>query len=119
MSEGPVPYLELKSERVQRELAQLVNWQGSDAGLEGTFRFDEGSQTLAFLRRLAELLEAHAQPPRRLALTGPTLYIALGAVSDPGISAADLALAGRISALGDAVDGAVSGAGSAPADASS
>ena len=98
------PWLELQSERVQRALAELPSWEPMLGGLEGKFRFADGAQALAFLRPLAALLEEHPQPPNRLVLTGPVLSLGLGlGVDRGGVHAADLALAGRISALRNAV----------------
>ncbi len=98
------PWLELQSERVQRVLGELPSWEPTLGGLEGKFRFASGAQALAFLRPLAALLDAHPEPPNRLVLTGPVLSLALGLGMDRGgVHAADLALAGRISALRNAV----------------
>ena len=100
------PWLELKSERVQNALPQLTSWQPSLGGLDGTFRFDNGEQALRFLRPLADLLDAHPEPPSRLTLTGPVLRLALGlGHREGGVRQGDLALAQRISALRQAVGG--------------
>ncbi len=98
------PFLELKSERVQALLPQLNAWRPHLGGLEGSFRFKDGGEALAFLRPLAKLLDAHHEPPSRLHLTGPNLSIGLGlGGTRGGVYAADLALAARISALRTAV----------------
>lgn len=99
MSGGAGTYLELKSERVQRELAVLPGWKANEQGLEATFQFHDGAQALGFLRQLGDLLDDHPQPPRRLALTGAVLNIALGEDAAPGIATGDLALAARIAQL--------------------
>ncbi len=100
---GPSPlglFLELNSERVREALPQLTAWRPHLGGLEGRFRFRDGTEALAFLRRLTALLDQHPEPPSRLALTGPILSIGLG-LSNPtnGVYSADLALAQRITAL--------------------
>ena len=104
MAENTGPYFELKSERVQRELAQLTDWAAEEGRLEGTFELEDGTEALAFLRRLALLLENQKRLPSRLALIGPQLTVQLGEERGEHITEADLALAGRISAVRDGLD---------------
>ena len=107
MSELHGPYLELKSERVQRELAQLSEWGEVDGEVEGTFRFLDGSQALTFLRRLSVLLDSHPVTPRRLALEGAVLSIAFGEDSGAQVNVGDLELARRISQLNESLTAAL------------
>jgi pterin-4a-carbinolamine dehydratase len=91
----PDPALELKSERVQRELASLRGWQESDeaGGLALHLRFVRQELAYAFLAAVAQVAGELALSNPQLVLIGNAVGITLVHPDGAGISARQLRFA--------------------------
>jgi pterin-4a-carbinolamine dehydratase len=95
MSEPTGTSLELKSERVQRELATLRGWQESDeaGGLELHLRFAGQDLAYAFLAAVAQVAREQALPNPQFVLIGHAVGITLVHPDGAGVSPRQLRFA--------------------------
>lgn len=95
MSEPTGTPLELKSERVQRELAALRGWREADeaGGIELHLRFARQELAYAFLIAVGQVAREQALPNPQLVLIGHAVGITLLHPDGTGISARQLRFA--------------------------
>ena len=91
----------LQPDEIQAGLSALPGWSGDTAGLRREYRFVDFAAAIEAVGRIAEVAEAMNHHPD-IDIRWNTVSLTVATHSEGGVTAGDLELAGRISAVADA-----------------